>query len=144
MEPIKTTIGRHQAFALRPRGDRTTGPRENPGGASFPQNPLFALPDFDPAPQPTETEELKTPRIITRPTPKTCASHGRQPLAPNPWPTPPSPGGANCKNDPPFAPPEFDPSPQPTEIEELKTPRITTRHTRKFAPPAPRPPGPGP
>jgi len=30
------------------------------------------------------------------------------------------PGGADCKNDPPFAPPDFDPPPQPTQTEEVK------------------------
>jgi len=28
-------------------------------------------------------------------------------------------GGANCKNDPEFAPPDFEPSPQPEETEEV-------------------------
>lgn len=56
-------------------------------------------------------------------------------------------GGADCKNHPKSAPPDFDPSPQPTETEELKTSRIITRHTRTTCAPRPfipRAPGPRP
>src|ERR1700674_1035952 len=39
-------------------------------------------------------------------------------------------GDASCKKDPQDASPDFEPSPQPTEKEELTTPGLTTRPPR--------------
>jgi len=73
---------------------------------------------------------------------KNKMTHQKKMRHPGLWPLAPSPGGADCKNDPPFAPPDSDPSPQPTETKKLKMPQMKTRHTRKSAPPAPPAPGP--
>ena len=122
--PMENQVTR--SIAARP----SPPPPVLPGNASFPQNPPDASPDFDLSSQPTETEQLKTLRLITRHTPRTCVSQ-LAPLSGH--------GGAYCKNAPPDAPPDFDPCPQPTETEELKTPRLITSHSPRKMRPRPPP-----
>jgi len=122
MEPIQTIITgfdaripleRTQAFGRLAGAGPITSLHQNPGGASFPQNLPDAPPDFDLSSQLTETEQLKTPQIII--------SHTRNNMRLPGNSQPRSSGGANCKNDPSFAPPDFGAPPQPTQTRSLRT-----------------------
>jgi hypothetical protein len=44
---------------------------------------------------------------------------------------PQNPGGANFQKPPQFAPPDFEPSPEPIEKEKLTAPSLKKRHARK-------------
>lgn len=82
---------------------------------------------------------------VVHPYPRNARHIGRKkmtlPQSPVPSPREDS-GGAPWPKSPPFAPPDFEPLPQPAETEELKRPQKLHRTPEEFAPPAPpRAPG---